>query len=395
MKLKILAIHNYYQIRSGEDLVFDDTVRILKKYGHSVESLTRDNSEFAGSKLKLLIVPFVTVFSIRTFFSVLCAVRKTKPDVAVVQNVFPLVSPSAYLALKISGVPVVQRVLNFRIICPSGVIYTHGKICTRCEGGANWNAVFYSCYRNSRWATIPLAFSLFVWRSFGLWRWGAAQFTTSVPFVGQKINIAVQDTNKIHTVFTPPLQTALPSSEQVKPREKSVLFVGRFVQEKGIFAFVRTAAALPNIPFEIIGAGDAESAAKKLGEDLGAKNILWRGKVYGEGLSEALYRCGVFVLPSEWHDNMPLILSQAMLHAIPVVASNLAGISDLIIEGVTGRLAVPADIQSFKEKILDVFDQPLQTRAMVDESLKRAHQWNEENFEKLFVDILKKTMPSA
>ncbi len=64
-----------------------------------------------------------------------------------VHNTWPLVSPAVYWAAAKAGVPVVQTLHNFRLLCPQGLMLREGRICEDCVGHVPWRAARHRCYR--------------------------------------------------------------------------------------------------------------------------------------------------------------------------------------------------------------------------------------------------------
>jgi len=148
--VKILIVHNHYQQPGGEQMAVEAQVSLLRERGHRVILYMRNNAEIEryGLWQKVIFFP-KTIFSRRTYREIRALVMRERPDVAHVHNVFPLISPSVYWALKDSGVPVIQTVHNFRFLCPNALFYTHGRICERCKYGNTLHAVRWKCYRQS------------------------------------------------------------------------------------------------------------------------------------------------------------------------------------------------------------------------------------------------------
>jgi len=97
-------------------------------------------------------------------------VREFRPSVAHFHNIFPLVSPAAYDACHAAGVPVVQTLHNYRLVCAAGTLLRDGKVCELCVGHAPWPAVRYACYRESRAESLVMAASLGGHAAIGTWR---------------------------------------------------------------------------------------------------------------------------------------------------------------------------------------------------------------------------------
>jgi len=148
--LKILLCHNYYQQAGGESLVFENQIKGLKDKGHSVITYCEDSNDIFGysqiNKIKMIISGY---YSQKTCRDVRLLVEQEIPDVAIVQNVFPLISPSIYSSLHSLKIPIIQSIYNYRFVCPAGELYTKGKICERCISGNFSHAVIHRCYRES------------------------------------------------------------------------------------------------------------------------------------------------------------------------------------------------------------------------------------------------------
>ena len=66
-KERVLMVHNFYQIGGGEHTVFENEQKLLKEHGHHLATYTRDNAELNSSKIKKILLPFTTVFSLKTY----------------------------------------------------------------------------------------------------------------------------------------------------------------------------------------------------------------------------------------------------------------------------------------------------------------------------------------
>lgn len=149
-KKTVLLVHNYYQIGGGEHTVFENEKNMLLENGHEVYTYTRSNDELKSSKWKLLLMPFSTIWSFKTYREVRKLIREKQIDIVHCHNTFPLVSPSVYYAARSLKVPVVQTIHNFRFLCPNGLFYCNGQICEKCrEQNSFLPALKNKCYRNS------------------------------------------------------------------------------------------------------------------------------------------------------------------------------------------------------------------------------------------------------
>jgi len=145
-----------------------------------------------------------------------------------------------------------------------------------------------------------------------------------------------------------------PSSSQ----HFNVIFTGRLVEDKGadilvdIIKYVNDKLELKNIRFIIAGSGSYEQEIRALAQNY--KNVVYLGYVNRQALPKVYMEANLFLLPSRT-EGFPLSLLEAQSCGLPAVGSNIPGISDVIVEGVTGRLIEPRNVKSFAEAIKDYY----------------------------------------
>ncbi len=167
-KIKILIVHNYYQIPGGEDTVVENEKKLLEDHGHEVLLYSRHNSELKTlSKLQKIFLPITTVFNPRTYKEVKRIIREKHVDIIHVHNTLSLISPSVYYAAFSCKVPVVQTIHNFRLLCPGATFYRDGHICEDCVSNGLGCAVRHSCYRGSRAQTLACVINTWIHRKIG------------------------------------------------------------------------------------------------------------------------------------------------------------------------------------------------------------------------------------
>lgn len=170
-KETILMVHNYYQIPGGEDMVVANEKKLLEEHGHKVILYTRNNTELKTMRmLTKFFLPFNTVFNVKTYWDVRKIIKKNDIDIVHVHNTLNLISPSVYYAAVNCGVPVVQTLHNFRMLCPGATFYRDGHICEECLTKGLKCAVKYGCYRNSKVQTLACVITTLIHRKTGIYK---------------------------------------------------------------------------------------------------------------------------------------------------------------------------------------------------------------------------------
>ena len=234
-KQRILLVHNYYKIPGGEDTVVANEKKLLEDHGHEVFLYSRSNTEMESfSIVQKLLLPFTSLFSLRTFCEVKKEIRLHKIDIVHVHNTLSLISPSVYYAAFVCGKPVVQTVHNFRLLCPAATFLREGKICEECVEKGLGCAVRYGCYRGSRLQTLVSASILKLHRILGTYR--RLYYICLTDFNRNKLlllNKKGKEYIKENRVFVKPNFAQTPPKMEVEKKEQYI-FSGRLDNLKGI-----------------------------------------------------------------------------------------------------------------------------------------------------------------
>ncbi len=115
-----------------------------------------------------------------------------------------------------------------------------------------------------------------------------------------------------------------------------IIFVGRFGEEKNLFALIDAVKGLDG-KLVLIGKGPLENALKKKAKAKGILNVVFSGVVPNERLPEELNKSEIFILPSLYEGN-PKTLLEAMACGLPVIGTSTVGIKEVIKHGVNGYL---------------------------------------------------------
>jgi glycogen(starch) synthase len=166
-------------------------------------------------------------------------------------------------------------------------------------------------------------------------------------------------------------------SKLALPTEKIVLYVGRFVREKGIHVLLNAASAVlaeePNTKFLIVGGGHRERFEKFVHWSGLQEKVLFTGFMANRAL-HMLYRCAdVAVFPS-LYEPFGIVALEAMAAGAPVVASDAGGLREVVHNDETGTLCYANDPGSLAWAILKVLRDPARAQKLEERAKKRLRQ---------------------
>lgn len=357
--MRILLAHNRYRQIGGEDTVLLAEEKLLRRNGHTVIKFLADNRDKAGLAWQLH-VAWQTVWSESSKEKIAETIKLERPDVVHVHNFFPLLTPSIYEACREARVPVVQTLHNFRIICPGALLARNGKPCEDCVTRSSYHAVRHRCYRNSYLGTLAVSRMVEYHRKRKTWQYMVDRYIALTEFGKAKFVQAGLPAGRI--VVKPNfVQDPFAASNKFRSFEttRSALFVGRLSNEKGIHTLLRAWRNV-DFPLRIAGSGPLKDAI--LSSEL--ECIVYMGLISSEKISQEMQTASFLVMPSEWYEGFPMVLVEAMAHGLPVIASRLGSMVELVENGVTGLHFSPGDGADLAAKIQWAIEHPEDMRRM-------------------------------
>ncbi len=332
--MNVLIVHNYYKIRGGEDVVFENEVEALKKKSSvNVFTYSVNNQETDGGffhKLSFLYKIISGNNKVRT--EILKIIEDNAIDIVHVHNVFPLITPFIYRFLKKhTQVKIVQTIHNFRFVCPSGLLFHKGKICKAClDKGSFKDCVSSKCYRDSK--LFSILYSYLIKKCGKSLRNDIDCYLTLNNFATDILAKAgfMKDKIKVRG-------NSLPDIEIKKPFEPShYLFVGRLSEEKGVEIAIKAFVSLPECYFVIAGTGPLYNELKKKYKNY--QNIKFAGFCDGEKKEDLFYRTKALIVPSIWYENFPMVTIEAFRYGIPVIGNAWGAIGGIATDNVNALL---------------------------------------------------------
>ncbi len=346
---KVLMIHNFYRSAAigGEDNVFRQERELLERAGIEVVTYTRSNDDVdENDQVEVLRTAATMSWSGRSHREVAALIRRERPQLAHFHNTFPLITPSAYAACRENGVPVVQTLHNYRIVCSSATFFRDGHVCETCTAGSPWAGVRHRCYRQTTAGSAAVAWML--WNS---WRRG-----TYTDLIDQYVTLTRFAADKFAALGLPPDRI------RVKPNFVAdaggvgeggggyAVFAGRLSEEKGVTTMLQAWTRLRDVPLVVVGDGPLRAEAEAMARQLEIPARFLGVRPRPEVL-DIIGRADVQVVPSECYEGFPLVIVEGFARGTPMAVSRIGGLIELVRPGETGLHFEPGDPASMADAV--------------------------------------------
>ena len=330
--MRILTLHSRYLSGaiSGENAVVDDEARLLRGAGHEVAVLSHGTA--TGGAVDLLRAGASAVWSRSAARDVGRMLSSERTDVVHVHNLFPNLSPTVLRSARTAGVPVVMTLHNYRLLCLPADLLRDGRICESCLGHLPWRGVVYRCYRDSALGSGALATSLGLHRAAGSFD-AITRYLAVSEFVKAKhVEAGIPpDRIIVKPNFTWPAARRRGAGEYF-------LYVGRLASEKGVRTLVRAWEAGAPAPLKVVGDGPEGDELRRVA----SPGVEFVGEVPREEVAGLLGGARALLVPSRWYEGAPRGILEAYAAGVPVLASRIGGLREIVLDGVSG-LHVPVD----------------------------------------------------
>ncbi|MFG2824446.1 glycosyltransferase family 4 protein [Kitasatospora sp. NPDC048365] len=324
--LRIALVHSFYASAqpSGENEAVLDQARALRAAGHEVAVVAARTDELARRRL----------YPVRAAATVASGRGRTPvadllafaPDVVHVHNLFPNFGRAWVRGW--DG-PLVATLHNYRPLCAGATLYRGGSPCSSCLDGDRWAGVRHGCYRDSRAATVPLA-------------WANRRGPAADPLLGRADRLVLLSELSRRTYLGAGIaaeRTALipnfvddpATGDPVAPTGRWV-FAGRLTAEKGALDLLRRWPA--GVPLDIVGDGELLDRARSLAPP----SVRFLGRLDRTELRRRLPSWLGLVFPSRCLEGAPLVQLEALAAGLPILAFEGSSVAESVRADGTGAV---------------------------------------------------------
>jgi glycosyltransferase involved in cell wall biosynthesis len=343
-----MIIHSQYLSGavSGENRVVEDERDLLTRGGHEVRAWMPSPEGVGG--LGLVRLAAGTVWSREAVAELNRQIDELSPHVIHAHNLFPSLSPAVLGVGAKRGIPTVMTLHNYRLLCLPGTFVRDGGICEDCLGRSPWPGVVHRCHRDSVAASAVLATSIGFHRTRSTFERPAFYLAVS-EFLRAKHVEGGFDPDQI--IVKP--NFAWPATRREGPGEH-FLFLGRLAPEKGA-ATLLDAWKDVDAPLLIVGDGPEMGELRAQAPP----NVEFTGPIPGSEVPRMLAGARALVVPSTWYEGAPRGIIEAFAAGVPVLASAIGGLAELVDEGSSGFLVTPGEPRAWAEAATRLMDDEL------------------------------------
>jgi len=345
--MKILMVNKFLYPRGGSESYMLYLAEYFKKIGHEVQffgmyddnntvgnskGLYTQNMDFHSKGLRRFLYPFKIIYSFEAKKKIMQVIDDFKPDIVHMNNINFQLTPSIIYGVKKKGVPLVQTVHDYQMICPNHLLYNFDKNipCEKCVNGKHINCIKNKCIHSSKVKSIIGVIEAKFYSLRKTYK-KVDLFVCPSNFLENKLLSAKKyykgKTKTIHNFINKEKFAGNSRKE-----DSYIVYVGRLSKEKGIENIAGAAKLLPQYNFLVAGSGPDEDILKDI------PNVKLTGFLTGDKLVELMGNAKVLLLPSVCYENCPLSILEAHALGVPVVTMNSGGMAELVKDGVTGTL---------------------------------------------------------
>jgi glycosyltransferase involved in cell wall biosynthesis len=372
----IVLVNAFLGPYGGAEVVVNTTARLLREAGHQVylfgtnkqpyfedslphQDLFPEYQDFDTIKgpmaaLKALPQVFYNRETKRRFKAFL---DRVQPDLVHVHGFLWHLSPSVIDACVELGVRVIHHVHDSRLFCPAGTLMRGGEIyCEEalCATGSPLHAVMNRCYDQSLTKSTLVAAEFAFRRLWKTYEKIDHFICPSQALKAYAVKVGIP-AEKI-TVVSNPIDLPVDLTHPTEPG-KYLLYVGRLSKEKGVMTLLEAMRLLPReIPLWIIGTGPEEAKYKAYVREHQLDKVTFLGWVDRDQLHEYYRNCVATIAPSKCFEAFGYSAIECLLARRPVIANNLGGLSELIVDQQNGYLVHPLLPENLSYKIQAIWD---------------------------------------
>ena len=280
-------------------------------------------------------------------------------DVAHLHNVYHHLTPAILPVLAARRVAAVMTAHDYRLACPTKHFLRGDGPCTRCLGGRFYHAASPRC---AALGGAALAVESYVQRLLRRYFSTVSFFLCPTRFMRRVLLAAGVPRGK--AVVLPNAIEPLSLPAAAAREQRTVLWAGRLSEEKAPQLALELARRSGDVRVVLAGDGPLRRRLEDQVSRQGLANVELAGHVEHDRLAELLARASAVVLTSQWFENSPQVMLEAMAAGRCVIVPDHPPLREFVRDGWTGRTFPPGSAEDLARVTRQVLDDPGGRRRM-------------------------------
>lgn len=375
--MNILLVTNNLYPTGGDWTYVDSVAKLYKQHGHNVYLWGRKNEKNLDktfedynvdaldlNKRNKLLSSYNllkgSIYSIDAERQMKRFLDDFKIDIVQLNSINIGLTPSIINPIYKAGIPIVWRIIDYKPLCPNIYMMRGDVVCEECKGHHYFNCIKNKCKNNSLKDSIAVALETYVYSK--------RKEYTYVDLV----SFQNQFTFRLYREWDFPIKEAV---VEINPYDASlvtpcykpgdyVLFFGRYVRPKGVLTILKSAKINKDINYVFVGKGDLEEEMRFFLEKEGLTNVSILGPAWGEEMDSIIKKSRIVISASEWYEPSSYVALQAFANGKPVVASNMGGVPEIVINNYSGMLFKAGDVVELAKVTKELYENPQKVEDM-------------------------------
>lgn len=360
--MKILLSNKFFYPRGGDCIHTIQLKKLLEQKGHQVavfsmdfpENLESIYSEYWPSEVSFENKkPKKLISALKRPFGVLEVSEKWnrllnefEPDIVHLHNIHSQLSPIIAEESKKQNIPVVWTLHDYKLLCPTYTFMDNtGNVCEDCLKKPK-SVITKKCIKESLLPSVLGYLELKKWNKNKLQQI-THKFISPSRFLKSKMMEGGFHSEQIEHIFNFADNEKFNNIVKSK-RKNQIIYLGRLSKEKGVETLCKAFNNKQNVKLKIIGDG---ALRLNLQKKYASSTIEFLGFKSWDFIKEELGNSKFLVIPSEWYENNPLTIIEALALGTPVLGAGIGGIPELITQKKNGLIFKSGNHQDLSERI--------------------------------------------
>jgi len=352
--MNILMAHWAWYPSGGDWTYIDSVCKVYESHGHAIIPFAMHHERNIPSKYEKYFINKIdykkinegksiqagiqvlrrSIYSLEAKRKLSSLLSDVHVDIGQLNSINNYQTPSIIPILKQRHIPVVWRILDYKLLCPNTTFVVNDALCEACFKHKYYHCILNRCKKNSYLASSVAALESYTYYLLPYYK-QVDLFLFQSEFTRDMFVKYGYDIKKTHIIENPY------ESKNIQPcysGKNYILYFGRLEKVKGIYTLLEAMKMLPHVQLKIVGDGSEYQNIMRYITNESLANVALVGPKWNNDLEPLVRDCEFVIVPSEWYEPSPYVVLQAFSFGKPVIASNMGGLKDVIRENENGMV---------------------------------------------------------